>query len=114
MRFVGVALALGLTACASKTEREVAVMTKTPAVADAVAERHDYACADGAAFEVGYDEGYTFAEVTMGDRAWRLPAKMSASGSRYSDGKVEFWEHQGEAMLNGAPGGDHRSCTTGY
>lgn len=89
-------------------------MTKAAPAAGAVTEHHVYACPDGSEFEVGYDEGYTFAEVTVGDKSWRLPAQASASGSRYSDGSVEFWEHQGEAMLNGAPGGDRRACVTGY
>lgn len=41
---------------------------------------------------------------------YNKPAAISASGSRYTDEKVEFWEHQGEAMLNGIPGESYDGC----
>lgn len=49
-------------------------------------------------------------EVITGARTYRLPAVISRSGARYSDGRVEFWEHGGEAMLNGAAGGPYANC----
>ncbi len=50
------------------------------------------------------------AEITAGGKTYWLPAKMAASGGRYSDGRVEFWEHGEEAMLNGAAGGPYSNC----
>jgi membrane-bound inhibitor of C-type lysozyme len=69
-----------------------------------------YACASGRTFSVTYDGGFTVATVKADGQTYELPAAMSASGARYTDGKVEFWEHQGEAMLNGTAGGDTGSC----
>lgn len=51
------------------------------------------------------------AEISAGGKTYRLAAVMAASGARYADEKVEFWEHGGEAMLNGAEGGPYEDCT---
>lgn len=67
-------------------------------------------CPGGKSFTVSFDEGFTTATVVLGATTYKLPAAISASGSRYTDDKVEFWEHQGEAMLNGTPGGDIGGC----
>jgi membrane-bound inhibitor of C-type lysozyme len=29
---------------------------------------------------------------------------------RYTSGQVEYWEHGGEAILNGASGGPYNNC----
>lgn len=42
------------------------------------------------------------AVVVAGGRTYRLPGVMAASGARSLDGHVDYWEHHGEAMLNGA------------
>jgi membrane-bound inhibitor of C-type lysozyme len=110
-RILAGACAFGLLACspqapAAKEE------TKTDAVADA-AEVLTYVCPGGKTFSVTYDEDYTVATVKSGDATYKLPAVISGSGARYSDGKVEFWEKGGkggEAMLNGTPDGDSGSC----
>lgn len=82
----------------------------SPQQAEASDPDATYVCAGGRTFSVTYDEGYTVATVRANGATYKLPAVISGSGARYSDGKVEFWEHQGEAMLNGAPGGDTDSC----
>jgi membrane-bound inhibitor of C-type lysozyme len=71
-----------------------------------------YRCPNGAAFDVRFDANYTLAFVDFGKKHYRLPARIAASGSRYAKGKVEFWEHHGEAMLNGVRGGDNHDCRT--
>jgi membrane-bound inhibitor of C-type lysozyme len=38
---------------------------------------------------------------------------QAASGARYSDGAVEYWEHGGGATLNGARGGPYNNCRRG-
>src|SRR5262245_55142672 len=68
-------------------------------------------CDGGVTFRVRLTTGGN-AEVTAGGKTYRLPAVMAASGARYSDGRVEFWEHGGEAMLNGAAGGPYEACKT--
>ena len=49
-------------------------------------------------------------EVVADGKTYHLPGVIAGSGARYSDGKVEFWEHAGEAMLNGASGGPYENC----
>lgn len=65
------------------------------------------------------DNGVTFTsqnttggniEVVAGGQTYRLPSVIAGSGVRYSDGRVEFWEHGGDAMLNGAVGGPYENC----
>lgn len=93
---LGVAL-LALTACAS-TER-------------AGGPRTDWRCTGGAAFSVRFDGDA--AEVFAGGQLYNLPVAQSGSGARYSNGAVEYREHQGEATLNGAVGGPYTNCRHG-
>lgn len=72
--------------------------------------RTDWRCDGGAAFSVRFSSGD--AEVFAGGQIYQLPSARSGSGARYSDGTVEFWEHQGEATLNGAHGGPYTNCRT--
>jgi membrane-bound inhibitor of C-type lysozyme len=66
-------------------------------------------CDNGVSFTTqNTSEGNT---VVAAGRTYRLPSVISGSGARYSDGRVEFWEHGGEAMLNGAAGGPYQNCT---
>ncbi|HET9231966.1 MAG TPA: MliC family protein [Vitreimonas sp.] len=65
-------------------------------------------CDGGAAFSVRF-EGEA-AEVFAGGQLYNLPVAQSGSGARYSNGTVEYWEHQGEATLNGAQGGPYTNC----
>jgi membrane-bound inhibitor of C-type lysozyme len=64
---------------------------KAAAAAEADAESYTFVCANGKTFSVSYDE-------------------VAASGSRYSDGKIEYWEHHGEALLHGTPAGELNGC----
>jgi len=73
---------------------------------------YHYRCPTGRSFTVRYDRDYTMAFVAFGKKTYKLPARIAASGSRYAKGKVEFWEHHGEAMLNGVRGGDLHDCRT--
>jgi len=93
-------LALTVTGCASQT----------PPIQTA-GEEYTYNCDGTKTFHVGFDEGFTYAVVKTGKATFRVPAVMAASGSRYSDDQVEFWEHHGEAMLNGVP--ERRSAIAG-
>lgn len=70
--------------------------------------RTDWRCDGGAAFSVRF--GNDAAEVFAGGQLYTLPAAVSASGARYSNGAVEYWEHQGTARLNGAAGGPYNNC----
>lgn len=77
---------------------------------DPAAGRTDWMCEGGAAFSVRFSSNR--AEVFAGGQTYSLPSAVSASGARYSDGAVEFWEHQGQATLNGARGGPYANCRT--
>jgi membrane-bound inhibitor of C-type lysozyme len=70
--------------------------------------RVDWRCDGGAAFSARMSS--RSAEVFAGGQVYTLRAVESASGARFSDGSVEFWEHQGEATLNGARGGPYTNC----
>lgn len=50
------------------------------------------------------------ADVSAGGETYRLPGVRAGSGVRYTDGRVEYWEHGEEAMLNGAGGGPYSNC----
>jgi len=73
--------------------------------------RTDWRCDGGAAFSIRFQG--TSAEVFAGGQLYNLPAAQSGSGSRYSNGSVEYWEHQGQATLNGARGGPYANCRRG-
>lgn len=72
-------------------------------------QRVEFRCDHGAAFSVRYnDQGG--ADVFAGGQTYTLPGVPAASGTRYTNGTVEFWEHHGDAMLNGAAGGPYTEC----
>jgi membrane-bound inhibitor of C-type lysozyme len=72
-------------------------------------------CDGGASFTVRYVQGADplagQAIVEAGGQTYTLPLAPSGSGARYATDTVEYWEHQGEAMLNGAAGGPYAHCT---
>jgi membrane-bound inhibitor of C-type lysozyme len=98
MRLIALLAALPLTACATQPP---------PAPTEEV---FAWTCPGGQHFTVQYDDGYTLAFVKLGQLSYRLPAKMAASGARYSNGKVEFWEHHSGALLHGTPAGELVDC----
>lgn len=89
--------ALALTACAS-----------TPP-AQPGGPRVDWRCDGGAAFSARINNSGN-AEVFAGGQVYTLPGVAAGSGTRYTNGSVEYWEHGGEAMLNGAAGGPYTNC----
>lgn len=86
---------LALSACA----------TEAPA---GPSDRHDWSCTGGAAFSVRFSA--TAARVFAGGQTYDLPQVASGSGTRYSNGSVDYNEHQGEATLVGAAGGPYTGC----
>jgi len=92
---VGVAL-LALSAC-------------IPSHNLAEGRRYDWRCDGGAAFSLRYN-GLGAAEVFAGGQTYALPQVESGSGTRYSNGTVEYAEHQGRATLTGATGGPYEGC----
>ncbi len=94
-KLLATAALLALSACAS---------TATPG-----GPRIDWRCDGGAAFSMRLDsEGA--ANVFAGGQSYTLPGVVAGSGTRYTNGTVEYWEHGGEATLNGAPGGPYTNC----
>jgi membrane-bound inhibitor of C-type lysozyme len=71
--------------------------------------RVDWRCDGGAAFSARINEEGN-AEVFAGGQLYNLPGVVAGSGTRYTNGTVEYWEHGGEAMLNGAQGGPYTNC----
>jgi membrane-bound inhibitor of C-type lysozyme len=73
-----------------------AASTDTPASA----REARYRCDDGRDLRAAFDRiDPPRARVERDGARWILPLQRSASGARYSDGAVTFWEHQGEARL---------------
>lgn len=86
---------LALSACATAT---------TPG-----GPRADWRCDGGAAFSMRLNDDGN-AEVFAGGQLYQLPGVVAGSGTRYTNGAVEYWEHGDEAMLNGARGGPYTNC----
>ncbi len=72
----------------------------------------EWRCDDGAAFTARMTANGN-AEVSAGGHVYRLPGVPVGSGVRYTDGRVEYWEHGDEAMLNNAAGGPYNNCRGG-
>jgi membrane-bound inhibitor of C-type lysozyme len=70
--------------------------------------RMDWRCDGGAAFSARISS--SGAEVFAGGQVYNLPHVQGASGARYSNGAVEYWERGGEATLSGAHGGPYNNC----
>lgn len=83
----------------------------TPQVSDVpVGETWIWRCDSGVTFTSRNTSNGNI-ELVAGGRTYRLPGVIAGSGVRYYDGRVEFWEHGGDAMLNGAAGGSYENCT---
>ncbi len=72
-------------------------------------QRMDWRCDAGAAFSARIRSNGS-AEVFAGGQVYNLPHVSGASGARYSNGAVEYWERGGEAGLSGARGGPYNNC----
>ena len=75
----------------------------------AIGDRMDWRCDGGAAFSARIKSNGS-AEVFAGGQVYNLPHVAGASGARYSNGSVEYWERGGEATLSGARGGPYANC----
>ena len=71
--------------------------------------RFDWRCDNGAAFSMRLMASGN-AKLFAGGQEYELPGVIAGSGTRYTNGSVEFWEHGNEAMLNGAAGGPYSNC----
>lgn len=74
--------------------------------------RMDWRCDGGAAFSARIAGGGR-AEVFAGGQQYSLPHVEGASGARYGNGSVEYWERGGLATLTGARGGPYTNCRRG-
>ena len=87
----------------------IAALTACTTTSGGAGARIDWRCDGGAAFSMRLtNEGN--AEVFAGGQTYTLPGVIAGSGTRYTNGTVEYWEHGGEAMLNGAAGGPYTNC----
>lgn len=89
----------------------VAVSSLAACAATSGGPRTEWRCDGGAAFSVRFEGSR--ANVFAGGQVYELPQVQSGSGIRYSNGAVEYQEHQGVAALNGAAGGPYTNCRTG-
>lgn len=56
-------------------------------------------CGNGRDLKVEYVENADAMRIEYSGEVFRLPRAISASGARYSDGRVTFWEKGGTAFL---------------
>jgi membrane-bound inhibitor of C-type lysozyme len=96
MRMV-IVISLVLSACALRPSR------------DEVHSVVIWRCSNASSFAVYFDAKGA-AVISAAYQKYVLPRARSASGARYAEGDVEFWEHQGKATLLGAAGGPYRDC----
>lgn len=97
-KLLALSILLALTACAST---------------GGGGPRSDWRCSGGAAFSARIDADDGRAEVFAGGQVYNLPHVQAASGAKYSNGSVEYWERGGEATLSGARGGPYNGCRRG-
>ncbi len=62
----------------------------------------EYFCSDSRHVTVSYLKAPATgrATVEVGEVTYDLPQVVAASGARFSDGKVTWWEHGGQASLS--------------
>jgi membrane-bound inhibitor of C-type lysozyme len=99
MKKLALAALLFLSACA----------TDAPTATGSDGPRIDWRCDHGAAFSMRLSPAGN-AKVFAGGQVYDLPGVVAGSGTRYTNGSVEYWEHGSEAMLNGAQGGPYTNC----
>jgi len=75
----------------------------------AVGPTFHWQCDGGASFTVRQTLGGD-ADVSAGGQTYHVHGVRAASGVRYKSGRVEYWEHGEDAMLNGAQGGPYQNC----
>jgi membrane-bound inhibitor of C-type lysozyme len=70
----------------------------------------EYFCSDSRNLTVTYFHAPApgRARLVAGDETYELPHVTAASGARFSDGKVDWWEHGGKAELS--RGGASTEC----
>ncbi len=100
-KFAALAVLVLLAACAS-----------TGGGGGPAGPRMDWRCDSGAAFSARI-KGNDTVEVFAGGQVYTLPHVAGASGAKYSNGSVEYWERGGEATLSGAHGGPYNNCRRG-
>jgi membrane-bound inhibitor of C-type lysozyme len=70
--------------------------------------RFTWHCDGGHTFNVGFTRNG--AQVSVNGRTYNLVHAQSASGARYSNGSVEYWERAGQVQLSGVAGGPYVNC----
>ena len=102
----------GLTTTEAPSDTDTPLPAGQPCAAGthAVGDEFAFACANHVHFTVQYEDDDSCAVVSAGGQTYRLGSAIAASGARYSDGRVEFWEHHGDASLTGAAGGPYANC----
>lgn len=61
--------------------------------------RFAFDCGDGQVAKVSYAKKAKTMRLEYAGKTYRLPRAVSASGARYSDGRVTFWEKGGTAFI---------------
>ena len=109
-RFLIAASLLALCACNTQAPAPTTSSTDTATDAGASVITETFACANGASFTAASSGDDV--TVTAGGQTYHLhtTTPTTAAGQTYSDGHVEFWEHQDMGSLTNAAGGPYDQC----
>jgi membrane-bound inhibitor of C-type lysozyme len=73
--------------------------TELATIPAALATGIAFTCDDGKRVSADFDAVSGAVQLEKDGKTITLPQVEAASGSRYADGAIEFWDHGGEAML---------------
>lgn len=95
------ALAVGLSACAHRTSEPVTATTRlAPAVPDDdITTRDSFNCANGQRVATQFDSTRSKLALAVDNSLVHLDPVPSASGSKFSNGEVTFWNEGDQASL---------------
>lgn len=78
------------------------------------AKTWEYSCPDGYAFSITYSDPGNMGDIAFLEDAagtTKLPREVAASGAKYSNGAISFWNKGEEAMIMVAGEIKHQNCT---
>lgn len=64
-----------------------------------VGKAHVYRCSEGVVVRVVFSETDETATIRLAGKTYKLKLVPAASGAKYTDGKVVFWNKGSEAMI---------------
>ncbi len=92
-------LAFGLLACAHRSGGPTAPVAASPPSPEELTTRDAFTCASGQRLATEFDSTRGTLALSIDDGLVRLQQVPSASGTKFSNGEVEFWSEGDVASL---------------